>query len=108
MDHTKDGNLDISELENGLRPLALEKSELKMLFQSIDTSGDGTIRLLDWFFPHMLRFIKFSFVLPLVPALSLFHSYLASLPPKHYTLALASDQTANKKARMRGAIVERP
>lgn len=53
MDHTKDGNLDISELENGLRPLGLEKSELKMLFQSIDTSGDGTIRLLDWVFPHI-------------------------------------------------------
>lgn len=45
MDQAKDGTLDRGELENGLRPLGLSKSELDMLFQSIDTNLDGTVRL---------------------------------------------------------------
>jgi hypothetical protein len=43
MDHTRDGNLDTGELENGLKPLGLDKSELHMLFASIDTNDDRTI-----------------------------------------------------------------
>ena len=43
MDHTRDGKLDPVELENGMKHLGLDRSEIRMLFQSIDSNDDRTV-----------------------------------------------------------------
>ena len=43
MDHTKDGKLDLVELEQGMKHLGMDRSEIHMLFNSIDSDENRTI-----------------------------------------------------------------